>query len=287
MEQQITNICGDNFDGGTDTKFYIERSDREFNKLLPRYEKIKGDTSVSDDEKRRLGSEMGFVCEIYLKSLAPKINNNKEYRALNDKKISDEELCKLLKISSQEIQDIQRRANQNLDLTDDQKALYKIYVKYIGIYNLKHPNNQKPSSVTDFTDELPNIQNEIRFIAFNRRHNLELLINSLEPEVRNVLLSKNINGITVDSNGMATIDSTIADAFDNGKYGVTNYQPDIDGIFNLLGNIKHTIRSQTNARYFAKYLATEDIGDIDFNKVERGIFPKDNSKVYILTERTN
>lgn len=287
MEQQITNICGDNFDGGTDTKFYIERSDREFNKLLPRYEKIKGDTSVSDDEKRRLGSEMGFVCEIYLKSLAPKINNNKEYRALNDKKISDEELCKLLKISSQEIQDIQRRANQNLDLTDDQKALYKIYVKYIGIYNLKHPNNQKPSSVTDFTDELPNIQKQIRFIAFNRRHNLELLINSLEPEVRNVLLSKNINGITVDSNGMATIDSTIADAFDNGKYGVTNYQPDIDGIFNLLGNIKHTIRSQTNARYFAKYLATEDIGDIDFNKVERGIFPKDNSKVYILTERTN
>ena len=132
---------------------------------------------------------------------------------------------------------------------------------------------------------LKGIANKIRLdnIDIVKKHNLETLINTTLDYIPLQNKLNEISEINVTSDGIGITSDIISNPFHKCRFGDYEGQleSDINELKKFLEVIKDIVKTQTNVRYIAN-TKHNDGGYSD--KIERGIFPAYDSKIYILSD---
>lgn len=197
------------FVGNKDKSGFRKNGDKVFTKIGPKLEIWE---TLNEMEKKRLGWQMGLGCEYYIKSLLPIEDNIFTVRP-NDatkeiiSKFSDEQKNEFVKAF----------------IAGDGQKQSTIIGTVAGNCTIPHQ--------------------EIYEGIVKNTHNLMVLINGLDQQTRKSIIKKlrkkklrkkKWNIINSGRDKTISLDSSVADAFEKGRYGLTGYQPDIENLSILL-----------------------------------------------------
>ena len=212
--------CYKGFRGNKDKSGFRRNGDKVSTKINSKWGKRE---SLNEREKKRLGWQMGLGCEYYLKSLLPiqdsiftRRSNNANKEIIS--KFSDEQKNEFVKAY----------------IAGDMQKQNKIIGAVAG--NCTIPNQEIYEGIVINT------------------HNLMVLINGLDQQTRKLIIEEaNKQGYDIEDQnnpGTVLLDSSVADAFEKGRYGLTDrftgYKPDIEKLHILLEASQQVINRGQN-----------------------------------------